>query len=70
MIPCGQHLAEVKRKNSSLTGRDLQHNQAQGVAIIFCDWLEGQRGKKRERAELRDEDKTNTIKEEIKVNDI
>lgn len=46
IVPHGQHLATLGRKNALLTGRDLQQNQAQGEAVTG---LEGERKPKREK---------------------
>lgn len=53
IVPHGQHLATLGRKNALLTGRDLQQSQAQGEAVTG---LEGERKPKREKkkGEIRD----------------
>lgn len=53
-----KHLAITGRKNSPLTGSNLQQNQAQGSTAICCDQL-GMRGEK--------QDKRQTVKEQ-KIN--
>lgn len=37
--PLSKHKATVGKKNSLLTGRNFQRNQAQKGAAIRCDWL-------------------------------